>query len=113
MKRIIATVRPVMRDDVIAALHQVENFPGASISEIKRVRRGTLQSLKEDMEPLALDFPTYIRFEIVCRNSMVSVLVETIRESACTGKPGDGKIVVSEIESVLRMCDGKLDKNAL
>ena len=113
MKRIIAMVRPVLRDDVISALHQVEDFPGASMFEVKKVRRGIHQKHKEDQEPLSLDFPIYIRFEIICRNSLAPLIVETIRENAQTGKPGDGKIIVSSFESALRICDGREDKEAL
>jgi len=113
MKRIIAMIRPVLRDDVISALHQIEDFPGASMFEVKKVRRGIKQKHKEDQEPLALDFPLYVRFEIICRNSLVPVLVETIRANAHTGKPGDGKIIVSSVESALRIYDRKEDKEAL
>ena len=113
MKRIIAMVRPVLRDDVISALHQVEDFPGASMSEVKKVRRGIHQKNKEDREPLSLDFPIYVRFEIICRNSLAPLLVETIRANEQTGKAGDGKIIVAPVESALRICDGKEDKAAL
>lgn len=113
MKRITAMVRSVLRDDVISALHQVEDFPGASMTEVKKVRRGIHQKQQEDQEPLTLDFPVYVRFEIICRNSLAPVLVETIRSNAYTGKPGDGKIIVSAVESALRICDGMEDKDAL
>ena len=113
MKRIIAMVRPVLRDEVISALHQVEDFPGASMSEVKKVRRGVLQKNEEDREPLSLDFPSYVRFEIICRNSLEPVIIETIRANAHTGKPGDGKIIVSSVESALRISDAKEDKAAL
>ena len=113
MKRIIATVRPTKLDDVVAALNKVEDFPGAAISETKRVLRGTNQSDKKDLEKLNPGFPHYIRFEIICRNGLVADLVETIRWSAHTGKQGDGKIIVSPIESAIRISDGQTDKDAL
>jgi nitrogen regulatory protein PII len=46
MKRITAWIRPVLRDDVISALHQVEDFPGASMSEVKKIRRETIKNIK-------------------------------------------------------------------
>lgn len=113
MKRIIAVIRPVLRDDVIAALHQVEDFPGASMMEVKGVRRGTHQRLKEHREELTLDFPTYVRIEIICADSMAPVLVEAIRSTAHTGKAGDGKVFVSSVESALRISDGRRDLEAL
>ena len=113
MKRIIASVRPTKLDDVVAALNKVEDFPGAAISETKRVIRGTNQSEKDELEQLDLGFPHYIRFEIICRNSLVDRLVEAIRWSAHTGNQGDGKIIVSPIESAIRISDGQTDKDAL
>ena len=113
MKRIIAIIRPVMRDDVISALHLVENFPGASMSEILGLRRGLKQHVDERKESLTVDFGNYIRLEIICSDSMVSTLVETIHENARTGKPGDGKIFVSPIESALRIESGETGEKAL
>lgn len=114
MKRIIATVRPTKLDDVVAALNKLENFPGAAISETKRVLRGTNQIEKNNLEQAEFGFPPYyIRFEIICRNSLVEDLVETIRWSGHTGKEGDGKITVSPIESAIRISDGQTDKDAL
>jgi len=113
MKRIIAMIRPVMRDDVISALHQVEDFPGANMSEISGIRRGIHQRIKEHREPLAIDFRIYVRIEIICPAALAPMLVETIRANAHTGKPGDGKIFVSQVESALRISDGQTDEEAL
>ncbi|MBU0731231.1 MAG: P-II family nitrogen regulator [Proteobacteria bacterium] len=113
MKRIIALIRPVMRDDVIAALHLVEDFPGAVMTEIQGIRRGTHQKIKEKNELLTIGFRTYIRIEIICTDSQVPILFEAIRANAHTGKPGDGKIFVSSMESALRISNGQTDEEAL
>jgi len=113
MKRIIAMIRPVMRDDVISALHRVEDFPGAGMSEISGIRRGIHQRVKEHREPLAIDFRTFVRIEIICPDALAPALVETIRANAHTGKPGDGKIFVSPVESALRISNGQTDEEAL
>ena len=113
MKRIIAMVRPIVRDDVITALHLVEDFPGASMSEISVIRRGIHQRIKEHREPLAIDFPTFVRIEIICCDASVARLVEAIRANAHTGKPGDGKIFVSQVETALRISNGQADEEAL
>jgi len=112
MKRVIAIIRPVMLDDVVAALHRVEDFPGAVMSEVKGVRRGTHQRANEHREPLTIDFPNYIRIEIICSCEMASNLVEAIRTSAHTGKEGDGKIFTSSVSSAVRIRDGQTDGNA-
>ncbi len=103
MKRLVAFFRPVMRDDVIAALHKIDDFPGASMSEIMGVRRGVHQRLHQHREELTLDFPRYIRLEIVCSDAMMPILTETIRSSAHTGRPGDGKIFISQVDSAQRI----------
>ncbi len=113
MKRIIAMIRPVMRDDVITALHKVEDFPGASMSEIKGIRRGIHQHIKEHREQLAIDFPIYVRIEIICTDELAPTLVKTIRTNAHTGKPGDGKIFVSPVTSALRISNEETDEDAL
>jgi len=113
MKRIIAMIRPVMRDRVVAALHRMEDFPGAAMSEISSVRRGLHQHREEYREPPALDFPLFVRLEIVCADAMAPLLVETIRIHARTGRPGDGKIFVAPVEAALRIASGETDEEAL
>ena len=113
MKRIIALIRPIMRDDVIAALHQVEDFPGAVMAEIQGIRRGTHQRTEDRKEPPSLGYRTYVRIEIICPNRLAPILLKTIRANAHTGKPGDGKIFLSPIESALRISNGQTDDEAL
>ena len=113
MKRVIAIIRPVMVDEVVAALHRVENFPGAIMTDVKGIRRGTHQRVSEHREPLTIVLPNYIRIEIICSDDMVSSLVEAIRTSAHTGKGGDGKIFMSSVVAAVRIQDGQTDGNAI
>lgn len=113
MKQIIAMVRPIMRNDVIAALHKVENFPGACMTNFEGIRRGTCQGSEGHCEPPLIGFRNYVRIEIICKDDMAPVLVETIRESAHTGKPGDGKVFVCQVASALRISNGQTDEDAI
>lgn len=113
MKRIVALIRPIMRDDVIAALHLVEDFPGAAMTEIQGIRRGTHQKAEGKREPLTIGFRTYIRIEIICPDTLAPILFEAIRANARTGKPGDGKIFISPVESAHRISNGQSDDDAL
>ena len=106
-------IRPVMRDDVISALHQVQDFPGASMSEISGIRRGIHQHIKEHLELLAIDFCIYVRIEIICPATLAPMLVETIRANAHTGKPGDGKIFVFNQEETIRIRTGETGEDAI
>ena len=107
MKRIVAFVKPNMLDDVIFALHGLEEFPGASISEVQRVGGGSRDHLNHgDRTPFHV-FPTSVRMKIVCSPAQVEVIVETIRLKAHTGLPDDGTIYVSAVEDALRIRTGE------
>ncbi len=103
MKRIVALVKPSMRDDVIFALHEIEEFPGGSVSEVQQIGSGPgARPNHADRTPFHA-FPTFLRLEIVCPENRVEEIVETIRQKAHTGRPDDGTITVSAIESVVSM----------
>ena len=98
MKRIIAFIKPNMLDDVIFALHDIENFPGATTSEVRDIGCGDHDcSDHTDRTPFQ-GFPTSVRVEIVCASAQTDRIVETIREKARTGLPDDGKIYVSTVD---------------
>jgi nitrogen regulatory protein PII len=107
MKRIIAFVKPNMLDDVIFALHEIEDFPGASISEVQGIGGGSRDHLKHGDRTPFHAFPKSVRMEIVCPTGRVEEIVETIRQKARTGLPDDGKIYVSAVEDALRIRTGE------
>ncbi len=113
MKRIIAMIRPVMLNDVVFALHQVEDFPGASITDIRGIGRGMRHHLKENREKPSFGYPKAVRIEIICPGAMTRAIVDTIYTHAHTGKPGDGKVFVSPVESALRISSGQTGEEAL
>ncbi len=107
MKRIVAFVKPNMLDDVIFALHEIEDFPGASISEVQGIGSGSRDHLKHGDRTPFHAFPKSVRMEIVCLAARVEEIVETIREKAHTGLPDDGKVYVSPVEDALRIRTGE------
>ncbi len=113
MKRIVAFVKPNMLDDVIFALHEIENFPGASISEVKGIGSGSRDHLEHGGRTPFRGFPKSIRMEIVCSDKLVKEIVETIRKKAHTGLPDDGKVYVSPVEDALRIRTGERGEMAI
>jgi nitrogen regulatory protein P-II 1 len=107
MKRIVAFVKPNMRDDVIFALHEIEDFPGASISEVQGIGSGSRDHLEHSDRTPFHELPTSVRFEIVCPAARVEEIVETIHQKAHTGLPDDGKIYVSAVEDAVRIRTGE------
>jgi len=107
MKRIIAFVKPNMLDDVIFALHEVADFPGASLSEVRGIGSGARDHLGHGDRTPFHAFPKSVRLEIVCPGDRVEEMVETIHKNAHTGIPDDGKIYISPVEDALRIRTGE------
>lgn len=113
MKRIVAFVKPNMLDDVIFALHEIEGFPGASISEVQGIGGGPRkQQGSLDRTPFR-EFPKSIRIEIVCPLSKAQEIVSTIQAKAHTGLPDDGKLYISNVEDAIRIRTGERGEAAV
>ena len=107
MKCIIAFIKPNMLDDVIFALHNIENFPGASISEVHGIGSGSRDHLKHADRTPFHGFPKSVRMEIVCATAQTEEIIETIRQRARTGLPDDGKVYVSAVDDAIRIRTGE------
>ena len=113
MKRIVAFVKPHLLDDVVFALHELEGFPGANISEVQGIGSGPRDHLKHaDRTPFHA-FPKSVRMEIVCSADRAEVIMETIQQKAHTGLPDDGKIYVSTVEDAIRIRTGERGESAV
>ncbi len=113
MKRIVAFVKPNMLDDVIFALHEVTDFPGASMSEVQGIGSGTREHLGHGDRTPFHAFPKSVRLEIVCPADRVEEIVETIRKNAYTGLLDDGKIYISPVDDSLRIRTGERGEAAV
>ncbi len=112
MRRIIAFIKPNMLDDVIFALHGLQNFPGASISEVQDIGRGCRDRKEHaDVKPLR-GFRKAVRMEIVCAAPQAEEIVETLQRKAHTGLPDDGEIFVSTVDSAVRLRTGEREDNS-
>ena len=113
MKRVIAVIKPNMLDDVIFALHQVKEFPGATMTDVRGMGRGFHQHVRENPLSPSFGYPAQVRIEIVCIDDMVDEIVNNIEKNARTGKQDDGKIFVSPVEEACRISTGQRGNNAL
>ena len=107
MKRIVAFIKPNMLDDVIFALHALENFPGASISEVQDIGSGSRDHLAHADHTPFHGFPKTVRMEIMCATAQAERIVQTIRENAHTGLPDDGTIYVSGVDDAIHIRTGE------
>ena len=107
MKRIIAVIKPNMLDDVIFALHKIEDFPGATMTEVRGMGRGFRRHVKEKRHYSPFGYPAQVRIEVVCLDGKAEEIINTIESAARTGKKGDGKIFISPVEEAIRIRTGQ------
>lgn len=107
---VTAIVHPSMLNKVTDALQEIEEFPGMTISDIRGFGRRNIT--QEAAAPLE-EFIEKIRLEIVARDKMIKVIVDTIVRAAHTGRHGDGKVFVWSVEQAVRVRNGDLNDLAL
>ena len=112
MKKIEAVIKPFKLDDVKEALNAI-GIQGMTISEVKG--HGRQKGHKEIYRgaEYVVDFIPKIKIEIVVASDIVDQVIDTIKESASTGKIGDGKIFVSPVEEAIRVRTGEKGREAI
>jgi len=116
MKVITAMVQPFMLSKVTHALEEISGFPGLTVTDVRGFGREKSTHDARARHRVIEDFVEYIkkaRIEIVARDEMIDLIVETIRRTAHTGNRGDGKIFVWPVERVVRIQTGDLDNQAV
>ena len=112
MKKIEAIVKPFKLDNVKDALNEI-GIKGMTISEVKGYGRQKGHKEVYRGAEYVVDFIPKVKIEIIIDAVQVGLAVETIRESAHTGKTGDGKIFVLPVEEVVRIRTGERAKDAI
>ena len=102
MKKIEAIVKPFKLEDVKEALREI-GIEGMTVSEVKGFGRQKGHTEIYCGSEYTVDFLPKIKLEIVAADEQVERAVETIVSSAKTGKIGDGKVFVSNIEEAVRI----------
>lgn len=112
MKKVEAIIRPEKIQDVKAALDKLGCI-GMTITEVKgRGKQGGITQQWRGRQ-YHIDLLPKIKIELVVKTKYVDKVVNTIIESARTGKTGDGKIFVSPVERVYRVRTGEIDEDAI
>lgn len=112
MKKITAIIKPFKLDDVREALSDA-NFNGLTVTEVKGFGRQKGHTELYRGAEYVVDFLPKIKIELVVEDALVELAIETIISSARTGKIGDGKIFVENIEQVIRIRTGETGQAAL
>ncbi|MEW5909241.1 MAG: P-II family nitrogen regulator [Thermodesulfobacteriota bacterium] len=112
MKKIEAIIKPFKLDDVKEALNEI-GIRGMTISEVKGYGRQKGHKEIYRGAEYVVDFIPKIKIEIVVGSDVVNQVVDKIREAANTGKIGDGKIFVYNIEQAIRVRTGETGEDAI
>ncbi|MFV0447518.1 MAG: nitrogen regulatory protein P-II [Vibrio sp.] len=112
MKKIEAIIKPFKLDDVREALAEV-GITGMTVSEVKGFGRQKGHTELYRGAEYMVDFLPKVKLEIVVNEDVVDQCVDTIIETAQTGKIGDGKIFITDIERVIRIRTGEEDEDAV
>jgi len=112
MKLIKAIIKPFKLDDVREALSEI-GIQGITVSEVKGFGRQKGHTELYRGAEYRVDFLPKVKLETVVSDEDVENVVNAIRESANTGKIGDGKIFVIPIEQAVRIRTGEAGDDAL
>ena len=112
MKKIEAIIKPFKLDDVKEALNEI-GIKGMTISEVKGYGRQKGHKEIYRGAEYVVDFIPKIKLEIIVDAAQVDQVVAKIKESAYTGKIGDGKIFVLPVEEIIRVRTGEHGKEAI
>ena len=112
MKMVMAVIKPFKLDDVREAVAEV-GVAGITATEVKGFGRQKGHAELSRGAEYVVDFLPKVKLEIAVADDQVDAVVEAIMKSAGTGKIGDGKVFVWDLERVVRIRTGELDADAL
>ncbi|ODT34002.1 MAG: transcriptional regulator [Lautropia sp. SCN 70-15] len=112
MKQITAIIKPFKLDEVREALAEV-GVSGLTVTEVKGFGRQKGHTELYRGAEYVVDFLPKIKVEVVLNDDQAEQAIEAITKAARTGRIGDGKIFVSEVEQVIRIRTGETGDSAI
>jgi nitrogen regulatory protein P-II 2 len=112
MKMVTAIIKPFKLDEVRETLSAI-GVQGITVTEVKGFGRQKGHTELYRGAEYVVDFLPKVKIDAAIADSMVDQVIEAIEKSAGTGKIGDGKIFVFDIEQVIRIRTGETGEDAL
>lgn len=112
MKMVTSIIKPFKLDDVREALHDI-GVHGMTVTDVKGYGRQKGHTEMYRGAEYVVDFLPKLKIEIAVSGDKVDQVIETITQTAQTGKIGDGKIFVTSIEQTVRIRTGETGPEAL
>jgi nitrogen regulatory protein P-II 1 len=112
MKKIEAIIKPFKLDEVKEALHEV-GIQGITVTESKGFGRQKGHTELYRGAEYVVDFLPKVKIEVVMEDGLVERAVEAIQQAAHTGRIGDGKIFVTNVDEAIRIRTGERGPDAI
>ena len=112
MKKIEAIIKPFKLDEVKEALQEI-GLQGITVTEAKGFGRQKGHTELYRGAEYVVDFLPKVKVEVVVKDDDVERCIEAIIKAARTGKIGDGKIFITNVERIVRIRTGELDESAV
>ena len=112
MKIVSAVIKPLRLDDVRSALSDI-GINGLTVYEVKGFGRQKGHTELYRGAEYVVDYIPKVKIEVAIDDDLLDQVIDTIIESARTGKIGDGKIFVTNLENVVRIRTGESGSSAL
>ena len=112
MKKVEAIIKPFKLDDVRESLAEI-GITGMTVSEVKGFGRQKGHTELYRGAEYMVDFFPKVKIELVIQDEQLEQAIEVIVDTARTGKIGDGKIFVTEVERVIRIRTGEENEEAV
>ncbi len=112
MKLITAIIKPYKLDDVKDAL-KAAGIAGMTVTEVRGFGRQGGHTETYRGAEYKIDFVPKVSVDLVVNDAIVDMVVETIAKAASTGKIGDGKIWITDVERLVRIRTGEEGSDAI
>jgi len=112
MKKIEAVIKPFKLDEVKEALHEV-GIQGITVTEAKGFGRQKGHTELYRGAEYVVDFLPKVKLEVVLPAEQLEAAIEAIQKAAKTGRIGDGKIFVFDVEEAIRIRTGETGADAI
>lgn len=103
MKEVKAIIQQFKLSSVTRALQEIPGFPGMTVSDCRGFGKEKGKEGPHRVVEDLIDYIPKVRIEIMLKDELVDLVVETISKAAHTGNPGDGKVFVYDIEKAVRI----------
>ena len=103
MMIVTALIRPNMEGQVVRALHDLPEFPGLSITDVRGQGRGRGRGGAYMATEFDLTYHPFLQVQIVCRTELSDPIADTIATAAWTGMKGDGVVFTTDAKIFIRI----------